>query len=97
MMRVTLDIEPGEVFLVEAALTLATRRQMRLQIPESYLTPKNCKDFVYGYLLTGPKTKSQIKDFIESIGYERTGAGPTCSDLLKEGRVKRLERALYSI
>lgn len=96
-MKVTIDIEPSEVFLVEAALTLATRRKMRLEIPQSYLTPRNCKDFVYGYLIAGPKTKSQIKDFIESLGYERTGAGPACSELLKEGRIKRPERAVYSL
>jgi hypothetical protein len=96
-MRVTIDIEPDELFLVEAALCLATRRKMRVAIPEPYLTPRNCKDFVYGYLRAGPKTKSQIKDFLESIGYERTGAGPTCTELLKEGRIQRPKRALYSL
>jgi hypothetical protein len=43
------------------------------------------------------QTEAQIKDFIESLGYERAGAGPTCSELLKEGRIKRPERALYSL
>ena len=94
LIQVSFELDSSELAFAESALTLALRRETRLQVSEAE-KPKNCGDFIISLLKTGPKTKSEIKDYIESLGYARSGAGPTCSDLMKTGKIRRISRARY--
>ena len=96
-MKVTLELDLTDIPLAEAGLTLALRRPIKFDVPVEYLKPKNCKEYVLAYLRTGPKRKREIKDYIMSKGYEETGGGPTCSQLVQEKKIINYKRGWFRL
>ena len=94
----SVELSAEELPLLQASILLAFREPRRLSILElSDKAFSSMEQTVMSYLVSGPKTKTQIKDHLESRGYARTGAGPTCSQLVKKGKVFQPERKIFKL